>query len=172
MPPDTPTFRSRRARLLHGIAALLLVPVLLFEEWGWAPLAALTARLARLPWWARAESWVRNLPPWGALLAFVLPVLLLLPVKVLALFLFSEGHATSGVTVLIVAKLVGTAIVARIFQLVETTLMRIPLFARWYPRWKAWKNSVLYTVRESALWRSIRAMKQGARRWWRRVRNA
>ncbi|MFZ3118088.1 MAG: hypothetical protein WA159_07195 [Variovorax sp.] len=171
MPPHTPTFRKRLARLLRGVAALVLVPVLLFEEWGWAPSAALVARLTRLPFWARAESWVRNLPPWGALLAFLLPVLLL-PVKILALFLFSEGHAASGVTVLIVAKLMGTAIVARIFQLVETTLMRIPLFARWYPRWKTWKNSLLYTVRESALWHSVRAMKQELRRWWRRVRSA
>ena len=159
-------------RFLRALFAVLLVPFLLFEEWGWAPLAALVGRLARLPLWARLETRVRNLPPWGALLAFFVPVLLLLPVKVLALFFFSEGHAAAGLTVLIVAKLVGTAIVARIFQLVETTLMRIPLFSRWYPRWKNWKNAVLSAVRESAPWRSVRAMKQGVRRWWRRLRSA
>jgi hypothetical protein len=156
-------------RALRAFLAVLAVPVLLFEEWGWAPLAALVGRLARLPLWARLESHVRNLPPWGALLAFFLPVLLLLPVKVLALYLFSQGHAASGLTVLIVAKLIGTALVARIFQLVETTLMRIPLFARWYPRWKAWKNSVLHTVRESAPWRSVRAFRQRLRRRWQRL---
>ncbi len=172
MPPEPRPARSRLGALLRSAAAAVLVPILLFEEWGWAPLAALVARLARHPLWARGEDWLRNLPPWGALLAFLLPVLLLLPVKVLALFLFSEGHAGSGVTVLIVAKLIGTAIVARIFQLVETTLMRIPLFSRWYPRWKNWKNAVLSAVRESAPWRSVRAMKQGVRRWWRRLRSA
>ena len=150
--------------------AVLLVPVLLFEEWGWVPLAALAARLARLPLWARAENWLRNLPPWGALLAFFLPVLLLLPVKVLALFLFGRGHAASGVTVLIVAKLMGTAIVARIFQLVEGALMRIPLFARWYPRWKAWKDHVLTLVRESRPWRVVRALNRRLARAWRRLR--
>lgn len=165
-------FRSRLTAFLRGIAAALLVPVLLFEEWGWAPLAALVARFAHLPFWARAERRIRNLPPWGALLAFLLPVLILLPVKVLALYLFSEGHAATGVTVLIVAKLIGTAIVARIFQLVETTLMRIPVFARWYPRWKTWKNAVLHAVRESGPWRSVRALKEGVRRWWRKRRSA
>ncbi|RYY58820.1 MAG: hypothetical protein EOO24_61275 [Comamonadaceae bacterium] len=156
-------------RFLRAFLTALLVPVLLFEEWGWAPLAAMVGRLARLPLWARLEAWVRSLPPWGALLAFFVPVLLLLPVKVLALFLFSEGHPAAGLTVLIVAKLAGTAIVARIFQLVENTLMRIPLFARWYPRWKTWKNSVLNAVRESAPWRSVRAFRHRVRRGWRRL---
>lgn len=156
-------------RALRAVFTALLVPLLLFEEWGWAPLAALVGRLARLPLWSRLERRVRDLPPWGALLAFFVPVVLLLPVKVLALFLFSEGHAASGLTVLVLAKLVGTAIVARIFQLVEATLMRIPLFARWYPRWKDWKNSVLQAVRESAPWRSVRVMRQRVRRGWRRI---
>jgi len=157
-------------RLLRVLAAALLVPVLLFEEWGWEPLAALVRRLARLPLWARAEDWLRTLPPWGALLAFLLPVLLLLPVKVLALFLFGRGHAASGVTVLIIAKLIGTAFVARIFQLVEGALMRIPLFARWYPRWKAWKDRVLTLVRESRPWRVVRAFNRRIYRVWRRLR--
>jgi hypothetical protein len=157
-------------KLLRAVMAVLLVPVLLFEEWGWVPLAALAARLARLPLWARAENWLNKLPPWGALLAFLLPVLLLLPVKLLALFLFGRGHAASGVTVLIVAKLIGTAFVARIFQLVEPALMRIPLFARWYPRWKGWKDHVLTLVRESRPWRVVRAFNWRAHRFWRRLR--
>ena len=157
-------------RLLRALAAALLVPILLFEEWGWEPLAALVRRLARLPLWARAEDWLRKLPPWGALLAFLLPVLVLLPVKVLALFLFGRGHAASGVTVLIVAKLIGTAFVARIFQLVEGALMRIPLFARWYPRWKAWKDRMLTVVRESRPWRVVRAFNRRIYRLWRRLR--
>ncbi|MDQ0591136.1 hypothetical protein [Variovorax paradoxus] len=157
-------------RLLRALATALLVPILLFEEWGWEPLAALVRRLARLPLWARLENRLRGLPPWGAMLAFMLPVLLLLPVKVLALFLFGRGHAASGVTVLVVAKLIGTAFVARIFQLVEPALMRIPLFARWYPRWKAWKDHVLTLVRESRPWRVVRAFNWRMHRLWRRLR--
>lgn len=152
---------------LRAVAAALLVPLLLFEEWGWEPLAALAARLARLPLWARAEQWVRGLPPWGALPVFAVPVLLLFPVKLLALYLFGRGHAVGGVVLLLGAKLAGTALVARLFQLVEPALMRIPLFARWYPRWKHWKDQVLTAVRESSLWRGVRRFNNGARRWWR-----
>ena len=155
---------STLRNVLRGLLTAILVPVLLFEEWGWTPLAELVGRLAHLPMWARIEDKVRTLPPWGALLAFFVPVLLLLPVKILALFLFSEGHAATAFAVLVAAKLIGTAIVARIFQLVEPSLMRIPLFARWYPRWKGWKNSVLYAVRQSAPWRAVQVFQQAARR--------
>ncbi len=169
MTPFASLLRVLRA-LVRALGTALLVPLLLFEEWGWEPLAALMARLARLPLWARLENQLRQLPPWGALLAFFVPVLLLLPVKVLALFLFSRGHAATALTVLVLAKLVGTAIVARIFQLVERPLMRIPWFARWYPRWKAWKDRVLAVVRQSRPWRIVRALKGRIARGWRRFR--
>jgi hypothetical protein len=156
--------------LLRALGIALVVPLLIFEEWGWEPLAALAARLARLPLWAALEDRLRRLPPWGALLAFFVPVVLLLPVKVLALFLFSRGHAATALTVLVLAKLVGTAIVARIFQLVEGSLMRIALFARWYPRWKAWKDRVFDIVRQSRPWRLVRAVNRRISRGWRRLR--
>ena len=167
MTPFARVLRVLRA-FVRALGIALLVPVLLFEEWGWEPLAALMARLARLPFWARLENHLRQLPPWGALLAFFVPVML--PVKVLALFLFSRGHAATALTVLVLAKLVGTAIVARIFQLVERPLMRIPWFARWYPRWKAWKDRVLTIVRQSRPWRMVRALKGRIARGWRRFK--
>lgn len=154
-------------RLLHGVATVLLVPLLLFEEWGWEPLARQVARLSRLPLWARLEAWLRNLPPWGALLSFALPVIALIPVKLLALYLFGTGHYASGVALIGGAKLAGTAIVARLFQLVQPTLMRIGWFARWYPCWTAWKDRVLDIVRQSAPWHAVRALKSAAQRRWR-----
>ena len=66
----------------------------------------------------------------------------------------------------------GTAILARLFQLVEPALMSIPWFAQWYPRWKAWKDNLLFTVRQSAPWRAGRRVKEGTLRWWRSVRGA
>lgn len=55
------------------LRAILLAPValfLLFEEWGWEPLAAGFSALGRLPWWAQLERRVARLPPWAALLVF------------------------------------------------------------------------------------------------------
>jgi hypothetical protein len=157
-------------KVLHAIATVVLVPVLLFEEWGWDPLAAQVSRLARLPLWARLEDRVRALPPAGALLVFFLPVVFLFPVKLAALFLFGRSHYASGFVLLAGAKLVGTAIVARLFQLVKPTLLTIGWFGRWYPRWTGWKDRVLGSVRRSAPWRTLRAVRSKSRRRWRRLR--
>ena len=151
-----------RAALRHTFSALLAL-VLLFEEWGWEPLSALFARLARLPLWARVERWISGLPAWGALVLFAAPALALLPVKLLALFLMGRGHALMGLTVLLAAKVAGTAILARLFTLTQPALMRLAWFARWYPRWKTWKDALFDQVRRSAVW-------QAGRRWKARVR--
>ncbi|SEA03501.1 hypothetical protein [Variovorax sp. YR216] len=159
-------------KLLRVLAAIVIVPVLLFEEWGWEPLARWVAQLARLPIWARVEQALRNLSPWAAVLAFFAPMVLLFPIKIIGLLLLAEGHAKSAVTLLLAAKLVGTAILARLFQLVEPALMRIPLFARWYPRWKAWKDRLMCMVRQSPPWRIGRGISINVRRSWRSFRRA
>lgn len=158
-------------RLLRALFTALLAAVLLFEEWGWEPLAAGLARLARLPVLAHIERAIQALPPWGAVTAFALPALGLLPVKLLALYLIGRGYAIVGLGVLLAAKLVGTALVARLFTLTQPALMQLAWFARWYPRWKDWKDRLMAQVRVSSVWRTARSMKRLARaRWaaWRR----
>jgi hypothetical protein len=132
------------------------------------------ARLASHSMWAALELRVRALPPWAALLSFLSPVMLLLPVKLAALWLFAEGHMVTGVVVLAAAKLAGTALVARIFQLTQPALMQIPFFARWYPRWKAWKDGILCAVRAHPAWRATRrsglVLRRRGREWRRHLR--
>jgi len=154
-----------RRLLRHAFTAFFAL-VLLFEEWGWEPLAALLAKLARLPLWAWVERGIAALPPWGAMALFAAPALALFPVKVLALFLIGRGHAFAGLAVLAGAKLVGTAVLARLFTLTQPALMRLAWFARWYPRWKAWKDGVIAQVRASQLWRTASGWKAHARARW------
>jgi hypothetical protein len=147
-------------KILNG---LLLAPValfLLFEEWGWEPLAACFAALGRLPIWRQLERLIVRLPPWAALLAFGVPMLALIPVKLLALYLFGNGHVASGLGLLLAAKLGGTALAARLFQLTQPTLMQLGWFARAYTAWKNWKDRVLAQVRASWPWRMGGRLKQ------------
>jgi hypothetical protein len=153
-------------RFLHHVFTGLVALVLLFEEWGWEPLAALLAKLARLPALAWLERRIMNLPPWAAIAVFGAPVVLLLPVKILALFLVGQGHAFMGLVVLLSAKVMGTALIARLFTLTQPALMRLAWFARWYPRWKLWKNRVIAHVRASVLWQSIARRKAEAAALW------
>ena len=156
-------------RILRSLVFGILAIVLLFEEWGWEPLANLFRRLARLPLWARLERQIAGLPKWGALLVFGVPMVALLPVKLLALYLFGQGHAVTGLVLLIAAKLLGTALLARLFQLTQPALMQFTWFARWYPRWKAWKDGLMAKIRQSEPWcmgRRIKALAKARAKVW------
>jgi len=159
-------------RWLRNTFTALLALVLLFEEWGWEPLQALLAKLARLPLWAWLEGRIARLPPWGAVAIFAIPALALLPIKLLALFLIGRHHAFMGLCVLLSAKVVGTALLARLFTLTQPTLMRLAWFARWYPRWKVWKDGIIAQVRASPAWRMGRRIKMRIRTAVRRSRRS
>jgi hypothetical protein len=127
------------------------------------------ARLGRLPVFAQLERLVRALPPYAALAVFFLPALLLLPIKILALWLIARGKAGLGVVVIIAAKLVGTAVVARLFMLTRESLMRLAWFAHWYTRWTTWKDALLAQVRASVAWQRARRLKAALKRFFRRT---
>jgi hypothetical protein len=153
---------------LKGLASWLLALVVLFEEWGWEPLQRALGRLAKLPLIGALERWIGTLQPRAAMAVFVLPSLLLLPVKVLALWLIGSGHALLGAATVVAAKLVGTALVARLFSLTRPALMQLAWFAALHGRWVAWKDAAMARVRASWPWRAGRVMKRAAQRRWAR----
>jgi hypothetical protein len=152
-------------KLLHSIIGTFIALVLMFEEWGWEQLNVLFARLARIPPWAWIERKIAQLSPRASLLVFGVPLLLMLGVKFLALFIFGRGQVAWGLVLLLTAKLVGTALLARLFQITRPALLKLPWFGRWYPRWKAWKDALLARVRQSALWVMGRRMKARLKAW-------
>lgn len=137
--------------------------VILFEEWGWPLLGRWMATLARLPILRQLEHFLKTLPPYGALAALVLPSLVLLPIKLCALWLLAHGYAWVGVAVVILAKLAGTAVLAWLFQLIQPSLMNLSWFATLYRRWLAWKAELIAWVRASAAWRFSRGVKRQVR---------
>jgi len=145
--------------LRRGFEALLAL-VILFEEWGWEPLKRAMAWVARLPPLAWLERRIAALPPYAALAVFILPTLLLLPVKLAALWLIGIGRAGLGLAVIVIAKLVGTALLARLFQLTQPALMQLAWFARLYGRWTVWKAALVAQVRASWAWRVGRVVKR------------
>jgi hypothetical protein len=157
-------------RLVKGLFGWVLALLILFEEWGWEPLQRALVWMARLPGLRWVEARIRALPPYGALAIFLLPTLLLLPVKLLALWLIGQGQVLAGTGVIVAAKLVGTAIVARLFSLTQATLMQLAWFARLYTRWSAWKMSLLIQVRGSWPWRFGRVVKHRLNQRWQRLK--
>jgi hypothetical protein len=72
----------------------------------------------------------------------------------------------------VAAKLVGTAVVARLFSLTRPALLQLAWFARFYARWTGWKQQLLAQVRASWAWRAGRRAKARWRERWNRWRDA
>jgi hypothetical protein len=161
--------------LLRGLrhaATGVLAALILFEEWGWEPLQRALAWVGRLPLLRQIEAAIARLPPHAALAVFLLPTLLLLPVKLAALWLIGQGQHLLGLAVIVLAKLLGTAVVARLFTLTRPALLRMAWFADVYGRWTGWKGALLARVRASWAWRTGRAIKRLVRLRWARWKQA
>ena len=139
---------------------------------GLEPLQRLLAAIGRWPGLRWIEGAIRRLPPYGALALFALPSLMLVPVKLGALWLIGHGQVVAGAVVIVAAKLGGTAVVARLFTLTRPALMRLAWFATLYSRWTRWKDALLAKVRASWPWRAARVLARRERRRWRRLKAA
>ncbi|MES2153177.1 MAG: hypothetical protein V4508_25635 [Pseudomonadota bacterium] len=146
--------RTRLLAPLIYLAALLLM----LEDWFWDLGARLIALVASWPPLRALERRVQALPPYGALAVFVLPGVLLFPVKLLALLAITRGHAIYGVSVIVIAKIGGAAIVARLYSLTRPTLLRLAWFARWHNAFMALKDRWIGRLKASDAYRRTSRM--------------
>ena len=105
------------------------------------------------------ERTIADLPPHAALAVFALPTALFFPLKLLAFYLIAKGQAAVATGVFALAKVLGTALVARIFQLTRPALMRISWFAWGYNLFVPWKDALFARIRETWAWRYGRILK-------------
>jgi len=117
---------------------VLLALVFLFEAWLWEHLAPIVARIvAWLPLRAikaRLAAWIEALPPTATLVVFIVPVLLLLPLKFLALWMLAHEQWLGALAVLALAKVVSLGVTAFIFELTRPKLLQLAWFGWLYDR--------------------------------------
>lgn len=142
------------------LAALLL----LIEEWFWHAGLRLGRLLVGWPPLRALETRIAALGPYPALCLFLLPALLLFPVKLLALVAIASGHVVSGVCVIVVAKLGGAAALARIYLLTRPALLTLAWFARWHNAFIIVKDRWLGLLRDTTVYRYTR-MVMARLRW-------
>lgn len=162
----TSSLHSRLHAPLLYMAALFL----LAEEWMWSHGSRFASSLAASPPLRALENGISRLPPYPALLIFVLPGLLLMPVKLLALLAMAKGYVLWGGSVFILAKAGGAVVVARIYVLTLPSLLALVWFARWHNRFIMLKNRLIEYMRTSPAYARLRRMVSGARRLLRRLR--
>lgn len=162
--------RSRWRRALDALLAVLLLPVILFEEWGWELLRAGAARVLRAMRLDALQARIAALPPYAALAVLLLPSVLLIPVKLLGLWLLTRGQWLASLLLVGLAKIAGTAVLAQLFALTKPQLLRLNWFARGYAAWTAWKLRWLGWLRATAPWQAARRWRLGAAQALRRLR--
>lgn len=149
----------------------LLAIVLLFEEWLWDGLTALGHHLARLLHLARLERWLSRTSPRVALLAFAIPLAIVTPINLAALWLLTRGLILQGIAMEVFAKLLGTLMVARVFALTKPQLLTFGWIEWIYTTITGWLHWAHERIRETAVYRLGHQLKERIKatvRSWRR----
>ena len=135
------------------VAAFL---VLLWEETVWRWAKALGALVARLPLMAAVERVVARLDARLVFLLFLVPMALLFPLKLLALWLIATGQPLLGIGVVVGSKMLGTAISARLYVIAEPRLMEIRAFVWLHGRVTGWLRAAHAFLDASPGWQAAR----------------
>jgi hypothetical protein len=141
-------------KILAAPFVFLAAIIVLLEDWLWDDLLRLAAAIGRLPIFRQIEAFIIGLPPYGALATFATPSLLLIPVKLAALWFIGHGQPTLGFLVAAAAKVAGTALVARIFTLTKPKLLTIHWFAWLHDRVVAFKARVYAFIKATKLYQA------------------
>ena len=77
---------------------------------------------------------IERLPPAATLLVFLVPVLLLLPLKLLGLWMLAHGSWLGALAMLALAKVVSIGVTAFIFDVTRPKLLQLAWFRWLYER--------------------------------------
>ena len=152
-------------RALELVFVPVAAAVVFFEQVLIAYLNTIMAALARLSWVARLEAWLVSLPPYGALVAFAGPSILILPAKLVALWLLTHDRYWTALVVLIFAKLLATAILARLYRVLRPALMTIGWFAWADTHFFHWRDRLYAFVKALPAWQKTTLLMQRAKAW-------
>ena len=89
--------------------------------------------------------WIASLGPYSTLALFLLPLVLLEPIKPLSAYLAASGHITFGVLAIVIGEILKITIVERIFHIGRDKLMTIKAFAWIYnlaSEWVTWLRTL------------------------------
>jgi hypothetical protein len=120
-------------RLMRPFLVLLAI-IFLIEAWLWRHLEPvvewIVARIPLRALKARLANWIETIPPPAALIVFVVPGILLFPLKLLTLWLLAQKQLIAAGVVFTFAKLVGLGVTAFVFEATRPKLMQMAWF-RW-----------------------------------------
>jgi hypothetical protein len=150
-------------RALEMVIVPLAAAIVFFEQTLIKYLNVGMAAVARWPPIARVEAWLVGLPPYAALCAFVAPSILILPIKFVALWFATMGRYDLALGALVVGKMLGTAVLARLYRILRPRLMTISWFAKLDTWFFYWRDQAYAFVTSLPAWKRIAALVQQLR---------
>jgi hypothetical protein len=154
-------------RFLTPPLCVLAAAYVLFEDTllHWANVAM--RDLARLRAVAWLEAQMARLPPYPALLLFALPIALLFPIKLLALWAIAAGHAVTGLIIVLLAKTLSTTSEAWLYRVLRPSLGTLPWFVRAETWLFGWRDRLYGYVRGLKSWQAMMGWVRRMRAWLR-----
>ncbi len=142
-------------RRINRFLLILLALVFLLEAWLWDHLAPLVAWVvARLPLRTlkdKSAAGISGLPPAATLVVFVIPFIVLLPLKFAEFYLLAHRKWFAAIVVLVLAKLLGLGVTAFIFDLTRPKLLQMAWFRWLYEKvlgWLDWAHALVDPIKQ------------------------
>lgn len=156
-------FRRVSRLILIVLAAIWMM----FEDWVWDSILAVMERVRRLKTVGRFEAFLARQNQYVLLSLFIFPFLIMVPAKLFGLYLIANGKVLRGVSIFVVAKVMITAFITRLFIISKDKLLLITSFAGFY-HWFLDKKEWLYSeLRKMPAWQTAA---EGIKKFRRRLR--
>lgn len=112
---------------------------------------------------ARVEAFLKGLPARWALLVFVMPSIIILPVKLSSFWFLAHGQFAMAFIAVALGKIFATALLGRLYKILRPNLMTLPWFAWADTKFFAWRDWAYAFVRSIPAWRKAKRLAEHVR---------
>nr|WP_087145942.1 hypothetical protein [Crenothrix polyspora] len=148
---------------MKKILITLLAIFLIFEEWLWDLLTAFGHSLVRWLNLSNIEQWLSQASPNMALVAFSIPLLIVTPINIAVLEMLANGLILQAILLEIVAKLLTTVLIARVFALTKPQLLTFAFLNLIYSTITRWLHWAHQKIAETPVYRWSKQLKAEAK---------
>jgi hypothetical protein len=115
---------------------ILLALIFLIEAWLWDHLEPVVARVVALIPLRALKAWlslqVARLSPSMTLVVFIIPLVLLFPLKLVEVWLLAHHYWIAAIALIVASKFIGVGVLAFIFDVTRDKLLQMGWFRRLY----------------------------------------
>ena len=169
-PRSMPAWLAPLRAIGRFVLAIVLIFYTLLDELLFPLLRPLMTALGRLRVFELIGAGIGRLPPYVALVTLAVPLVIIEPVKVFALYWIGTGHWVQGPVLLVLSYVLSILVVDRIYHAAHGPLMRIG----WFKRLMTWladlRRRGVEWAKSTAIWsasaRTIKSLRSTVSAWF------